>query len=31
MPDIDIKRELVMTIPDIVLDNVDHDVHDELW
>lgn len=31
MPDIDIKRELIMTIPDIVLDNVDHDAHDELW
>ncbi|VVC29458.1 Hypothetical protein CINCED_3A008880 [Cinara cedri] len=30
MPDIDIKRELVMTIPDIVLDNIDHDAHDEL-
>lgn len=31
IPDIDIKRELVMTIPDIVLDSVDHDAHDELW
>lgn len=29
--DIDIKRELILSIPDIVLDNDDHDAHNELW
>lgn len=28
--DIDIKRELVLSIPDIVLDSEDHDSHEEL-
>lgn len=31
MSDLDIKRELVLSIPDIVLDSDDHDSHDELW
>lgn len=29
--DLDIKRELILSIPDIVLDNDDHDAQDELW
>lgn len=29
--DLEIKRELILSIPDIVLDNDDHDAHDELW
>lgn len=29
--DLDIKRELILSIPDIVLDSDDHDSHDELW
>lgn len=31
MPDVDIKRELILSIPDIVLDSEDHDAQDELW
>jgi len=31
MTDIDIKRELILSIPDIVLDSEDHDVLEELW
>jgi len=29
--DLDIKRELILSIPDIVLDSEDHNVHEELW
>lgn len=31
MSDLDIKRELILSIPDIVLDSEDHDAHDGLW
>lgn len=31
MPDLDMKRELILSIPDIVLDSEDHDVNEELW
>lgn len=31
MSDIDIKRELILSIPDIVLDSEDHDALEELW
>lgn len=31
MSDPDIKRELILSIPDIVLDSDDHNAHEELW
>lgn len=31
MSDVDIKRELILSIPDIVLDSEDHDTSKELW
>lgn len=31
MSDLDIKREMILSIPDIVLDSDDHEAHEELW
>jgi len=31
MSDLDIKRELILSIPDIVLDSDEHNAHEELW